>query len=163
MFKYLTIFVALVLLTGAACARVNNNTSAPSANQTPSFTSDVNNTSQSNSNTNQNQNLNNASGNATNNTKSANTNTASAPQTAIMSINNFNYVPGTLTVAPGARLTITNQDVVSHSVTSKTTGLFDSGLISKDGTTTLTAPTAKGEYEYYCTIHPSMSGVLVVQ
>ena len=67
-----------------------------------------------------------------------------------------------LTVAPGTRIDIVNNDTVEHSVTSKTEGAFD---IHVDGRKrkTLTAPAAPGQYLFYCVYHPSMTGTLTVR
>jgi plastocyanin len=67
-----------------------------------------------------------------------------------------------VTVPPGAQITIKNDDSAEHSVTSQTAGQFD---VHVDGNQqgTLTAPTAPGEYAFYCIYHPSMKGTLIVQ
>lgn len=66
-----------------------------------------------------------------------------------------------VTVAPGAQLTVINNDSAEHSVTSRTAGAFD---VHVDGGQqgTLTAPTEPGEYAFYCVYHPSMTGTLIV-
>ena len=67
-----------------------------------------------------------------------------------------------ITVAPGAKITVKNDDSAEHSVTSQTEGKFD---VHVDGgeQATLTAPTEPGEYAFYCVYHPSMTGSLIVQ
>ena len=67
-----------------------------------------------------------------------------------------------ITVAPGAQVSVTNDDSVEHSVTSQTAGQFD---VHVDGNEkgTFTAPTEPGEYAFYCVYHPSMKGTLIVQ
>ena len=67
-----------------------------------------------------------------------------------------------ITVAPGAEVTLKNDDNVEHSVTSQTEGKFD---VHVDGGEqgTLTAPTEPGEYPFYCVYHPSMKGTLIVR
>ncbi len=66
-----------------------------------------------------------------------------------------------VTVPAGAQITIKNDDSAEHSVTSQTAGQFD---VHVDGNQqgTLTAPTAPGEYAFYCVYHPSMKGTLIV-
>lgn len=67
-----------------------------------------------------------------------------------------------ITVAPGATITLENDDSAEHSVTSETEGKFDEHVdAGKQGT--LTAPTEPGEYAFYCVYHPSMKGTLIVQ
>lgn len=67
-----------------------------------------------------------------------------------------------ITVAPGATITLKNDDSAEHSVTSETEGKFDVHVdAGKQGT--LTAPAEPGEYAFYCVYHPSMKGTLIVQ
>jgi plastocyanin len=67
-----------------------------------------------------------------------------------------------ITVPPGAQVTIKNDDSAEHSVTSQTAGQFDVHVDGKQQGA-LTAPTAPGEYAFYCTYHPSMTGTLIVK
>ncbi len=71
------------------------------------------------------------------------------------------FDPFTITVQVGTTVTWSNRDAVDHTVTSDT-GLFDSGLIPKDGTYTHTFSSA-GTFNYHCTIHTYMTGTVVVQ
>jgi len=68
----------------------------------------------------------------------------------------------TVTVSPGAQVTVRNDDTVEHSVTSDDKGKFD---VHVDGGEqgTLTAPTEPGEYTFYCVYHPSMKSTLIVK
>lgn len=68
----------------------------------------------------------------------------------------------TVTVPPGAQVTVKNDDSPEHSVTSVTAGQFD---VHVDGGEqgTFTAPTTPGEYAFYCVYHPSMKGTLIVK
>ena len=66
-----------------------------------------------------------------------------------------------ITVAPGAQVSVTNDDSVEHSVTSQTAGQFDVHIDgNEDGT--FTAPSEPGEYALL-RYHPSMKGTLIVQ
>jgi plastocyanin len=67
-----------------------------------------------------------------------------------------------LTVAPGARITVANMDTVEHSVTSRTAGAFDVHVDGKQKGT-LIAPAQPGEYQFYCVYHPTMTGTLIVE
>ncbi|ORB62067.1 cupredoxin domain-containing protein [Mycolicibacterium tusciae] len=67
-----------------------------------------------------------------------------------------------ITVAPGATITLKNDDSAEHSVTSETEGEFDVHVDAGEQGT-LTAPTEPGEYAFYCVYHPSMKGTLIVQ
>ena len=67
-----------------------------------------------------------------------------------------------VTVAPGAEVTVKNDDSAEHSVTSQTEGVFDEHVDGGEEDT-FTAPTEPGEYAFYCTYHPSMKGTLIVK
>jgi len=81
--------------------------------------------------------------------------------TQTVTIADFAFTPGTLTITEGDTVTWTNTDQVVHTVTS-TTGAFDSGDLAQDGTFSFTFTTA-GTYDYFCTPHPTMTGQIVVQ
>jgi plastocyanin len=80
---------------------------------------------------------------------------------APVDIQDFHYLPTTLTVSAGTTVRWTNHDEETHTVTSDT-GLFGSaGLELQDGYTyTFTAP---GRYSYGCDLHPLMRGAIVVE
>jgi plastocyanin len=78
-----------------------------------------------------------------------------------ITISSFAYHPATLTVRPGAHVTVTNTDAVAHTLTSRS-GAFDTGLVQPGQSVTIVAPTKDGTYPYYCTVHQYMSGTLVV-
>ncbi|MFC7485979.1 cupredoxin domain-containing protein [Knoellia sp. CPCC 206453] len=79
---------------------------------------------------------------------------------AVISIKGFKYtVPAS--VAPGAKISITNADPSAHTVTAND-GAFDVE-IGPDGTATLTAPSKPGSYPFICSFHPNMTGTLVVR
>jgi len=68
-----------------------------------------------------------------------------------------------MTVKPGQKVTVTNQDTAAHTLTDKKTHLFDTGNIAGGGGTgTFTAPTKPGSYPFGCTYHPAMKGTLIV-
>ena len=65
-------------------------------------------------------------------------------------------------VSPGATITVVNKDSAPHTVTSEEEGLFDATFEGGE-TVTFTAPEEPGEYPFICTIHPAMTGTLVVE
>ena len=65
-------------------------------------------------------------------------------------------------MAPGARITVKNQDDQNHTVTSATKGAFDVS-VTGGGTATFTAPTKPGSYMFACSFHANMMGTLVVR
>jgi plastocyanin len=67
-------------------------------------------------------------------------------------------------VKPAHKVSVTNQDSVMHTLTDKKSHLFDTGNIAAGGGKgTFTAPTKPGSYPFGCTIHPAMSGTLIVK
>jgi plastocyanin len=83
------------------------------------------------------------------------------PASAEVKIDNFSFGPETLTVAVGATVTWTNRDDIPHTVVS-TDGVFKSKVRDTDEKFSYTFAKA-GTYPYYCSIHPKMTGKVVVQ
>jgi plastocyanin len=79
---------------------------------------------------------------------------------------NPNYQPDTITAEKGNIIEWTNNDNVPHTVTSASDAgaTFDSGIISKaGGIYQLDTSKLNGtEYDYMCTIHPFMSGKIMI-
>jgi plastocyanin len=72
------------------------------------------------------------------------------------------FSPANFTTAKvGQAVAWSNGDGTTHTVTSKGSSLFDSGNIPSGGTFSYTF-TSAGTYTYYCTIHPWMTGTIVV-
>ena len=80
---------------------------------------------------------------------------------AEVKIDNFSFAPTTITVAIGATVTWTNRDDIPHTVVS-TDGVFKSKVRDTDETFSYTFAKA-GTYPYYCSVHPKMTGQVVVQ
>src|ERR1700730_11089344 len=78
-----------------------------------------------------------------------------------VSMENFNIVPATLTVAPGTTVVWTNHDDVEHTVTASDNS-FTSAAIPTDGQFSYTFNTP-GTYSYFCAIHPFMTAKVIVQ
>jgi plastocyanin len=76
-------------------------------------------------------------------------------------IQNMAFNPSTLTVPVNTTVQWTNKDGIAHTVTSKD-GLFNSGPISSGRVFTWQFTTA-GTYNYFCSIHPDMTGKIIVQ
>ena len=77
-------------------------------------------------------------------------------------IKNFAFGPATMMVAPGTKITVVNQDKAPHTITAVNKS-FDTGTIAGGHSGVLTAPSTPGTYPYICTIHPSMTGTLIVK
>jgi plastocyanin len=80
---------------------------------------------------------------------------------ASVNIDNFVFGPQTITVPVGATVTWTNKDDIPHTSVS-TEGVFKSKVLDTDETFSYSF-TKAGTYSYYCTIHPKMTGKVVVQ
>jgi plastocyanin len=87
---------------------------------------------------------------------------ATRPKTHTVTIEGMQFRPQTLTVASGDSIVWVNKDLVPHTATSATTGIFDSKLIAPDKSWKLTIRT-KGTFSYLCTYHPAMKGSLRVE
>ena len=81
------------------------------------------------------------------------------------------YEPASLTVKKGDAIEVVNEDSAPHTVTSGT-GLedpnagqmFDTSIITPAASAQLaTADLEAGEYDYHCTVHPFMTGTLIVE
>ena len=101
----------------------------------------------------------------------------SLPSTAIVSLpagsavpgceeTNECYLPYEVTISSGSSVSWINDDSAAHTVTSGTvdaglTGIFDSGLFMSGSTFEFTFEEA-GTYDYFCMVHPWMTGIVNV-
>jgi|SRR5579863_5081890 len=81
--------------------------------------------------------------------------------TAEVKIDNFSFGPTALTVPVGTTVTWTNRDDIPHTVVS-TDGLFKSKALDTDDKFSFVF-SKPGTYPYFCSIHPKMTGQVVVQ
>lgn len=88
---------------------------------------------------------------------------ASGVTSATITIKNFAFGPADLTVAPGAKITVVNQDSTTHTLTATGSKAFDTGDLAGGKSATITAPTTPGSYPYICSIHTYMKGTLTVK
>jgi plastocyanin len=91
----------------------------------------------------------------------ASNNDKTSAATAAVKIDNFVFGPQTLTVPVGTTVTWTNNDDIPHTSVS-TEGAWKSKVLDTDEKFSYTF-TKAGTYPYYCTIHPKMTGQVVVQ
>ena len=76
-------------------------------------------------------------------------------------IGNFTFGPQELKVKSGTTVTWTNDDDIPHTVTSSTMVFKSKALDSEDKFSfTFTTP---GTYQYFCSLHPHMTGTIVVE
>jgi plastocyanin len=81
--------------------------------------------------------------------------------TVQVSIQNFAFVPQTITVAPGTTVVWTQKDSAPHTVTSDTGAWPASAQLSTGQTFSFTF-TKVGTYPYHCSVHPYMTGKVIV-
>jgi plastocyanin len=88
---------------------------------------------------------------------------AAAPAAAgpTVRIDNFVFGPETLTVAPGTTVTWINQDDIPHTVVASDKS-FKSKVLDTDERFSFTF-TRPGEYGYFCSLHPHMTGKVIVK
>ena len=78
-----------------------------------------------------------------------------------VTIDNFFFTPGTVTVKAGTTVTWTNKDDIPHAVAAVNKQFKSKTLDTDDGYAfTFTTP---GSYEYFCSLHPHMTGTVVVE
>jgi plastocyanin len=80
---------------------------------------------------------------------------------AAVKIDNFSFGPQTVTVSVGTTVTWINSDDIPHTAVS-TEGVFKSKVMDTDEKFSYTFD-KPGTYPYYCSIHPKMTGKVVVQ
>lgn len=68
---------------------------------------------------------------------------------------------GATSVVVGDLVTVSNEDSVGHTWT-EVDGAFDSGTIGAGATFDHTFD-APGEFDFFCTIHPTMTGTITVE
>jgi plastocyanin len=84
-------------------------------------------------------------------------------ETMEVKIDNFTFGPATLTVPAGTTLTWTNKDDIPHTVVSTDDSkTLKSKVLDTDEKFTFTFSKA-GTYPYFCSIHPKMTGKVIVQ
>ena len=72
------------------------------------------------------------------------------------------FAPATLKVKAGTSVVWTNTGSAPHTVTADAAKAFDSGLLAPQATFRFT-PTQAGTIAYHCSVHPWMTGTLVVR
>jgi plastocyanin len=85
---------------------------------------------------------------------------AAAPVAA--SISSFAFAPQAIEVEVGQEITWTNEDSAPHTVTATSGAEFDSGTMEQGASYTWKA-TKPGTVEYFCAIHPDMTGTITVK
>ena len=87
--------------------------------------------------------------------------TSTAGKTVEITISNFTFAPPEITIAPGTTVKWINQDDIPHLVAEKNLAFKSQALDTNDSFSfTFSAP---GEVEYYCVLHPHMTGKIIVK
>ena len=79
-----------------------------------------------------------------------------------VTIDNFFFTPGTVTVKAGTTVTWTNRDDIPHGIASANNAFAKSKAMDTDGSYSFTF-TTPGTYKYFCYIHPHMVGTIGVE
>jgi len=77
-------------------------------------------------------------------------------------IKDFAFNPQTITVKSGQKITWINHDEEPHTVVSVGKKFQRSSALDTDQEFSITAG-APGTYEYFCSVHPKMTGTIVVE
>jgi plastocyanin len=77
-------------------------------------------------------------------------------------IKDFAFNPQTITVKSGEKVTWINRDEEPHTIVSVEKQFKKSSALDTDQEFTITAG-APGTYTYYCSVHPKMTGTIVVE
>ncbi len=92
--------------------------------------------------------------------KSYNSGSNNATTPASITIKNMAFNPASLSVSAGTTVIWTNSDTTMHTVTADDAS-FNSGNIAI-GATYSRAFNSAGTFSYHCTLHPEMTGKIVV-
>jgi plastocyanin len=87
--------------------------------------------------------------------------TAPAGKVVEVKVDNFSFSPQTITIAPGTTVIWTNRDDIPHTVVSDDK-VFKSKVLDTDEKFSFTFDKA-GNFPYFCSIHPKMTGKVIVQ
>ncbi len=80
-----------------------------------------------------------------------------------IAIRNFQFSPSSVTVRVGDVVVFTNYDQVQHTVTSDTGAFAQQTVAPNNEAIIATANMSKGTYGFHCSIHPTMTGTIIIQ
>jgi plastocyanin len=86
--------------------------------------------------------------------------TAARCEELAVTIDNFTFEPKQLTIKVGTTVTWKNRDDIPHTVVSA--GKFRSKTLDTDDSYSFTF-TLAGDYQYFCSLHPHMTGMIKVE
>jgi plastocyanin len=79
----------------------------------------------------------------------------------VVTIDNFSFAPGDLTVAVGTTVMFVNHDDIPHNIVNKDK-VFRSKPLDTDDSYSYTFASA-GTFDYFCGLHPKMVGKIIVK
>jgi len=83
------------------------------------------------------------------------------PATTTVTIDNFRFTPASMSVKAGTTVRWTNRDDIPHTIVADDQSFKSKALDTDDGFSyTFSKP---GTYSYFCSLHPKMTGKIVVQ
>ena len=85
-----------------------------------------------------------------------------APAPVTVKISNFVFAAQTITIPVGTTVTWINEDDIPHTVVSNDKTTFKSKVMDTDDRFSFTF-TKAGTYGYFCSVHPHMTGTVVVK
>jgi plastocyanin len=86
---------------------------------------------------------------------------APAGKVVEVKVDNFSFSPQTITIAAGTTVIWTNRDDIPHTVVSDDK-VFKSKVLDTDEKFSYTFDKA-GDFPYFCSVHPKMTGKVIVQ
>jgi len=86
---------------------------------------------------------------------------AASPLSVAVKVDNFTFGPSELVVSPGTTVTWTNRDDIPHTIVADDHS-FKSKVLDTDDAFSYTF-NKPGTYPYFCSIHPHMTGTVVVK
>ena len=86
---------------------------------------------------------------------------APAGKVVEVKVDNFSFSPQTITITAGTTVIWTNRDDIPHTVVSDDK-VFKSKVLDTDEKFTYTFDKA-GTFPYFCSVHPKMTGKVIVQ
>jgi plastocyanin len=88
------------------------------------------------------------------------TSTNAAKLTGALEMKNFSFNPSCFTVASGSTISLSNSDPLGHTFTVRDTDV--DVLVPYNGGTGEAIAPAPGRYDFYCRLHPGMTGTIIV-
>jgi len=89
------------------------------------------------------------------------TRAATVPAAEVVRIGNFTFNQPVLTIHPGTTVTWVNEDDIPHTVVAKDM-TFRSKVLDTGDRFSFTFAKA-GQFDYFCSIHPHMTGKIIVK